>query len=220
MEKVLLSSRRRIFRLERNDIERISARNSGGCLVLNTAKGRRRAAFAYSGRRKIEIASLLNLTLEEAGTLKREREGEEYQATRASLAASNANRVLGEQGFVNFGTSRGCVKILAIKRSAREIQFPWEKRFQRSSLSLSLSLSNPLLLSNREPSRRRMAISRFLSVLMRGRNTSRFDRSKLLSSLSSYRSNVYNGITQNPVLCRKCFCKNKGGGRGKEKNRK
>lgn len=215
MEKVLLSSRRRIFRLERNDIERISARNSGGCLVLNTAKGRRRAAFAYSGRRKIEIASLLNLTLEEAGTLKREREGEEYQATRASLAASNANRVLGEQGFVNFGTSRGCVKILAIKRSAREIQFPWEKRFQRSSLSLS-----PLFLSNREPSRRRMAISRFLSVLMRGRNTSRFDRSKLLSSLSSYRSNVYNGITQNPVLCRKCFCKNKEGGRGKEKNRK
>lgn len=140
MEKVLLSSRRRIFRLERNDIERISARNSGGCLVLNTAKGRRRAAFAYSGRRKIEIASLLNLTLEEAGTLKREREGEEYQATRASLAASsNANRVLGEQGFVNFGTSRGCVKILAIKRSARKIQFPWEKRFQRSSLSLFLS---------------------------------------------------------------------------------
>lgn len=164
MEKVLLSSRRRIFRLERNDIERISARNSGGCLVLNTAKGRRRAAFAYSGRRKIEIASLLNLTLEEAGTLKREREGEEYQATRASLAASNANRVLGEQGFVNFGTSRGCVKILAIKRSAREIQFPWEKRFQRSSLSLSFSLESVVPFESRTESKADGDIEIFIGV--------------------------------------------------------
>lgn len=69
-------------------------------------------------RRKIEIASLLNLTLEEAGTLKRgegEREsGGEYEATRASSNATTKpwTRPRGSRDSLISLRTRGCVKIL------------------------------------------------------------------------------------------------------------
>lgn len=64
-------------------------------VLLNYIRGRMLRYFeggfcgVYSGPRKIGIASLLNLTLEETGTLKR---GEEYEAVRVVTQRPNHGR--------------------------------------------------------------------------------------------------------------------------------
>ena len=84
----------------------------------------------------------------------------------------------GEQGFVNFAQD-----VTGLRENTgdktREIQFPWEKRFQRSSLFLSRIRCSFRIEGD---------IEIFYRCWCVRRNASRFDRSKLLLLLLNYRN--------------------------------